>query len=457
MMTLILVGSLLVLGIGLIAKFVLDKKESDLRITWTEYAIASGVMLAIVIPLTSWIGTKLAFQNTVTYHESWNGYEVSVTRDEIKCTRDGPCRHEYDCDPYTVRESYDCSYYTGSGKDRRRVSKTCYRNVTKYHDCPYTDYEYTYRIHTTIGDYTIAEHWLPENPESHRYRTFKSVPDHLPSGVPAFWESCRLRLAANKPGPVTKRADYENYILASQHTILKKYSADIERYKKDGLLPKVNPNIQDIYYADRVYFAGVPHVSNAGNWQRTMGYFNGAMGLELQADMHLVIVDANRVSNPDNYIGALTAYWQGPEFEKNALSKNGVVVVLGTKDGKTVEWSRALTGMPQGNEELLIEIRDKLAGTALTPEAVLGPPTGIVTGGTVQIVHANGALEKLVWGPHQFKRIRMREYDYLKHEIEPTSSQKFWIYFVTVLFGCIAWGICIKVGPSVGGRFRRDL
>ena len=52
MMSMIIIGALIVLGIGLLVKLVLDKKESPYRITLAEYAIAGGVMLAIVIPGT---------------------------------------------------------------------------------------------------------------------------------------------------------------------------------------------------------------------------------------------------------------------------------------------------------------------------------------------------------------------------------------------------------------------
>src|SRR6185369_11585011 len=108
MLTMILFGSLIVLAIGFIAKFVLDKKGSELRITVTEYAIASAVMLAIVIPLTSWIGFKLAFNNAVTYNEYWNGIETQAEWVKIPCGRDSGAQHTYSCDPYRVRVSYEC-------------------------------------------------------------------------------------------------------------------------------------------------------------------------------------------------------------------------------------------------------------------------------------------------------------------------------------------------------------
>lgn len=464
MVTMIVVGSLIVLGIGLATKLVLDKKQSEYRITNPEYAIAAAVMLALVIPLTAWIGYKLAFANAVTYEEYWNGYEVEVVWQKIKCERDGAAAHSYNCDPYTVRVPYDCSYYTGSGNNRRRVSKTCYRNETRYHRCPYVTEEWTFKIRTTLGDYTIAANNFPDNPEKYRYVSPKgytrAAPADVPRGIPEFWKQAKERLDANQPGPVTARREYKNYILASQRTILKKYSQDIERYKQQGLMPKVNPRVKGFYYADRVYFVGVQQPE--AEWQKYGNYFNGALGFDLQGDLHLVIVDANKISDPDNYAGALSAYWQSPEFDKDALSKNGILVVLGTKDNQTVAWARASTGMPRGNEGLLIEIRDKLPGTKLDPISVLGLPRGELVndkGQTkVRVVHAqatDGALEQVIWGPHTFKRIRMTEYEYLAHEIEPTDGQKGWIYFFILLFGCVAWGICVAVGPQTYHRYRR--
>ena len=102
MFGLIFTSALLVFAIGLVAKFVLDKRQSELRISLPEFGIAGAVMLAIVIPATSMIGTKLAYDNAVTYNEFWGGYETQAVWIKTECYRDGPCIREYDCDPYQV-------------------------------------------------------------------------------------------------------------------------------------------------------------------------------------------------------------------------------------------------------------------------------------------------------------------------------------------------------------------
>lgn len=454
MVTLIFVAAALVVVIGVLAKFVLDRRQSEFRITTQEFGIAAAIMLAVVIPLTSWVGTKMAFSNAVTYEEFWGGYEVDAVWIRIQCSRDGPCIREYDCDPYDVWVVDRSAYTDDEGKYHPEEG----HYETRYHDCPYTTEEWTFKVRTTLGEYLIASHNLPTDPDNHRWRSGKRVPSNLPSGIPADWQAVKQRLQQNKPGPVIAQRSYVNYILASQHTILKKYSADIDRYKQQGLLPQINPNIHDYYLADRVYFVGV---SVPGNWQSYGHYFNGAFGIDLQGDLHLVIVDANKISNPDNYAGALGAYWQSPDFGKLALSKNGVVVVVGTTDGTTVAWARAVTGMPKGNEALMIDVRDNLPGTKLTPEAIFGPPTGELyvdpqsQDVKVRLIHSQGALDRIMWGSNKFTRVRMTDYEYLSHEIEPTTGQQVLIVFMSVLFGCIAWGVCIYYGPNTYHRFRR--
>lgn len=456
MISLILIGALIVFAIGLAAKFVLDKKEHELRITWPEFGVAAAVLMVIVIPLTAWIGLKVAFNNSVTYNEFWGGYEVEAQWLKIQTSRDGAGAQKWDCDPYDVWVVDRAAYTDDQGNYHAEQG----HYETRYHRCPFTTEEWTFVVRTTVGDYYIANNWLPTDPEQYRYRSpeghSKRAPAHLERGIPVFWQRAKDRIDSNQPGPVTARKPYENYILASDRTILKKYSADIDRYKLEGLFPKPNGTVSDIYFADRVYFVGV---QPPGDWQTYGNAFDAALGMELQGDLHLIIVDAKKISDPENYANALFAYWQSPEFGKDAISKNSIMVVLATEDGKTVKWARAATGMPRGNERLLLSIRDQMPGTALDPASVLGAPRGeLVSGGGktyVRVIHSQGKLEQLIWGPDKFERVPMKDYSYLIHEIEPTSGQKAWIVFFIALFGCVAWGICIAYRPPTYKRFRR--
>jgi len=444
MFSLIFEGAIIVMVLGLIAKYILDRRESDYRIDNKELAIASAVLLLVVVPLTAWLGTKIAIHNQVTYNENWGGYELHTNKDVTTCERDGLCHHYYDCDPYTVTHKVKDS----NGDEHEEEE-------TKYHDCPYTNEEWTFTIDTTVGRFTIADHNLPTNPDAHRWRWSEPVPDRFASGVPPFWTAAKARIDSGQPGPVTARQSYNNYILASQSTILKRFSDSIDRYKTANLLPTINSSVHDVYFSDRVYFVGR---SAPGNWQPAINRFDAALGTELQGDVHLVIVDPNKVTDPDNYSGALLAYWQSKAFDKDALSKNGIIVILGSVDGQTVTWARAVTGMPMGNEALLLDIQNKLPGARLDPDSILGHPSAVFAGGGVRVVHTEGALEQVLWGEHAFKRVRMESHGddspgfaYLLRELEPTAWQRFWILFATGIFGAIAWGICIYHGAP---RFR---
>ncbi len=459
MFMLIIEGAALVIVLGLIAKYWLDHQQSAYRVNHKELGIAAAVLLLVVVPLTAWVGTKVAINSQVSYNENWGGYETSAEWIKTECYRDGPCRWSYKGDPYQYVWYTDEEECTGEGKDRRCTTIHVRHEETRYHDIPYTSEEWTFVIHTTVGDYVIADRNLPENPNAYRFRAWVSVPEDLPHGIPPFWTAAKQRVNSGNPGPVTARRSYDNYILASQHTILKRFSGDIDTYTKSGLMPELSQNpIHNWYYADRVYFVGV---HPAGDWQGAINRFDAALGNTLQGDLHLVIVDANKVNDPDNYTGSLVAYWQSPHFGKDALSKNGIVVVLGTRDGKTVEWARAATGMPEGNEDLLVDIRNKMKGVSLDVASVLGSPT--VNLSTRQWTHTGGALETIIWGEHQYKRVHMGSLDgkastgyaYLLREIEPTGWQKFWILFVTGIFGCIGWGICIMHGAPAYRSFRQ--
>lgn len=459
MLFLILLGSVLVLAVGLGAKFALDYFKSEYTITWIEFAVAAAVLLIIVVPVTSSVGTKLAFQNQVTYNETWGGFEMQANWNRTTCTRDGSCQHTYDCDPYTV--TYTVTVDDGNGKSHTEV-----RTKTEYHSCPYTDEEWQFTIDTTLGTYTIADANAPTNPEAHRWRASESVPDYIPSGIPQFWSDAKKRLDAGDPGPVMARREYANYILASQSSILKKYSPSIDTYKKAGLLPDLSHKVTDFYAIEKVSFEGGVHP--AGDWQQAANRFDGALGVDLQGDLHVVIVDAGKVQNPDDYAAAVTAYWQSDAFGKDALSKNGIVVILGTNNGTTVSWARATTGMPVGNEAMLLDVKNEMVGVALTPDAVFGHPVASffknAEGKTkVRITHSNGALETILWGPNKFDRVCMQHcngnsnagYNYLKDEIQPTTGQKALILLCTVFFSLIAWGICVAVGAPATRRVRR--
>jgi hypothetical protein len=436
---------------GLAVRAILEARGSDARITWREYAIGMAIspVVAILVAWAGWVGAR---NSQLAFTEYWNGWEVAAVKSATTCERDGSCRWDYQCDPY--RCSYECGGYEGSGKNRRYVSRTCWK--TCYHQCPYVDSEYHYTVATTLGSYTIAGNVFPENPQTHRWRASESIPQDVINGAgvgdPPFWVSANTRCLASQPGPVTARKSYQNFILASDRTLMKEHSGDIKGYQAKNLLPTLQHGIQAFYYADKVSFVGW-QPSNRIVWQDALARLNGALGVELQGDLHLVIIKDEAVTvNPERYVLALKAYWQDKEsWHADTLSKNAVVVVLGTADGLTVSWSRLFTGMPLGNEKLIVVMRDGLKGQPLTPESLIGPPVGQRDAKGVHYPPQGqtSVLQRFLWGlddpTTKFARVKMSGKDgksgflYLRNEIQPTTGQLWAIIIVTFLFGCGVW------------------
>lgn len=470
MLFLIFMGVLAAAAAGLAVKYLLDYRQSEKEITWKEYVLGMAGISILVVPGVAKIGWEMVRSDTVSFNEYWNGWELEATKKDIICSRDGPCGNEYDCDPYLV--SYPCNC------DDKGNCGTCYR--TEYHSCPYTTFETNYYVHTTLGDYTIATHRFPLNPTQHRWRRSHSIPDGViqraGTGEPPFWRAVYDRVRTGRPGPVTARRAYDNYILASDRTILHQYSSAIEKFRQRQLLPDVQFKVHDFYLADKLYLVGF-RPSSPQYWQKAVAYLNAALGAELQGDLHLVLVQNEMISsNPDTYTLALRAYWLNKEAQsKNAFAKNGIGIVIGTKDGQTVAWARAFTGMPAGNEALAVAVNNRLKGVAMTSEAVVGNLRGwFKTPLRVESIHSGGVLESIIWGfsnpATKFRRYSMGSnnrglgggYFYLMGEIQPKSHQKFWIGFWTFFASGLVWLALAIIGErtykqrSYNNKNRKD-
>lgn len=434
----IILALVLCAAVGLIVRYITDE------ISWTEYAIVTLILCPLVAGAIVGIGWNMAKKNLAEYHEYWNGWEMLAHVVEVMCTRDGPCIREYSCDPYTVTYSCNC--------DDDGCS-TCTR--TEYHDCPYATKEYDYYIDTTLGQYAVGLGHFAPNPIPWRSR---SIPDGVPRGAPEIWIQAKTRIEAGVPGPVTKRMDYDNMILASDNTLLKAWSDDIDVLLDAGWLPDLERSVHTFYYADKVSFIGY-EPENPVAWQNALSYLNAALGTERQGDLHLVIVQGLPVS-PDTYINALKAYWQNPErFGKDAISKNSVIVAVGTGDGYTVGWARAETGMPLGNDAFITRIKSEMKGVPLTPEGVIGVVCGeFYENGSSKVkvrgARSGGALANLLWDDvYGFVRVSMSGDDPddvglgfrdLWYEIEPTVGQRIVMVLLSLVLCCSGWWIAMS-------------
>jgi hypothetical protein len=349
--------------------------------------------------------------------------------------------------------------------------------------------EHTYVVSTTLGDYTISDHRLPENPNANRWTDTYDYEGWIPdwviqqagTGIPPLWQAAKDRLDNNNPGPATKTNNYNNYILAADYSLLQASSPNIERFSNLGIMPTIarpSNSVYDFYRANKVYFVNW-NPTDANAWYEASMRFNGAFGGDLQGDLHLVIINSRDAANePDAYTNALKSWWQNPEvWGDDTFAKNGYLVIVGTSDGLTVDWARATTGMPEGNYESQIWIRDHMKGTALTPVAILGNISGEVyvrdDGKTkVRTLHSGtpGFLESVLFGLDEeitkFIRVSMSADDpedvgtgflYLDSRIEPKDGQKHLIVAITFVIGLMVWFALavVDLGEIFSGRITR--
>lgn len=449
MVDMIILSIIIIFMIGLITKFILDfyKVRSQYgeiyTISWFEFVIIFFIFLIIIVPFVTKFGYEIAKKNKMKYYEYWNGWETSVEINQTHCSQNGSCKWYYDCD-YHI-DSYSCN----CGKNG---CSTCTR--IDHEHCPYVDTEYEYIINTTIGSFIIDNGRFPENPQDHRWRRGKEIPnnviDNAGVGEPEFWSLARKRIDSGKPGWATKTSEYNNYIFASEDKLLNQFSDKIDMYKSNGLLPPIPASIKDFYHSDKVIFIKVSNI-DTNLWNDRLGYLNSAFGEELQGDIKIVIVNDKLISNSDEYVIALRSYWQNVKiFGKYSLPKNSLVVVFGT-DGKTITWSKAFTGMPLGNEELIVAI-SSLKGSELDPIRILGNVERKTSKNKTITVHSMGLLENLINGfsdkSTKFKRISMSAKDkfdngtgfkYLIKEINPSKKQKALIIIICVCLSIIGW------------------
>lgn len=447
-----------------------------------EFLVVSVLMALVIMPSIFQIGTKLSVDEIVRYEQFVNGVETRAVQASKQCYEghsgssrsagQSNCTHTYVSGSYTWQEQHSREVCTtsGSGKDAKTSCRTEYYYTTEWANIytPYVTIEYTYSIESSMGKggapapYQFPTVYAAEQPQP--FRGNVPVPASVPRGAPADWLDAKAHLDAGKPRPVTMLSSYDNYILASGDEVLMTYAGAIEQYKSQGLLPDPAKNIMtDPVYgpshsqSDKLAFVGI-NPPSAGDLQRALMQFNAALGMKLTGDLHVVMVNAANVpaSSAVEYTTALKAYWQSPVFDKRAIAKNSVIVVLGVTDDK-VEWAQGTTGMPYGNETMLQWIQDWLPGKSLDANMLFGSPVTVIKPGiapadftandyTVTLSTPRGALEEIMFEKAPFKRARMScddgncvGYKDLLSKIEPTTTQKTWMVIITTLVSLILW------------------
>lgn len=415
-------------------------------------ALLSGLLVAAIVGPATWgISTTIMKNEEQTFQEFWGGFETSATFSTQACERDGWCKNEYDCDPYT----YTWTEVVSDGDGGTKMET---KSEIRYHDCPYSTEETTYVIDTTLGGHTVGTYMTGP-----QYRADRGIPGGQVTEPPAVWSAAKARLDAGTPGAAFKQNSYKNFLHASETSILKHYSEDIEAYKADGLLLPIGKDLHSIYQMDKAQFPGNPSLNEATRQKLSTDamYLSAALGTELQGDLRLVFVNGSKVrpAEAEKYGLSLMAYWQSKEMGKFSIPKNAVVVIVGvggTSANPTAPWARAYTGMPIGNERLAADIESTLTGAAID-ENFLGAPT--LLPGAENVTATNGLLEGSLFGPYKFERVSMTAadegdigsgFEYLGAGWEPDSGQQAFIYFLSTVFAIL---LLIPFGFLAAARY----
>jgi len=382
-------------------------------------------------------GKAISVNDSLTFKEYWNGYETAATASVRACTRDGSCRHEYSCDPYTTTSTYT----DANGNVQVRTE-------THYHQCPYSTEETTYVIETSVGDHVVAKDVMT----GEQFRSGHSIPGGQVTEPPAEWLSAQDRIAAGAPLGVTSRHDYDNFVLATDADSYSSNEELILTYLNNNQLPQP-AKAEGLYGVSKVY--DPMHVLTNAELQ---GYtsdvtqLNGNFGSELQGDLHVVFIDSG--VNPSDYASALRAYWLSPDMlGRDTAAKNTFVAVVGV-NSSGVSWVRAFTGMPVGNEELLNDFNTM--GEMPLDSSLIGSSEYNASDGYVK--HTTGVFETALFGENSFERVSMGDgYSDLREAVQIPSGHYVWFGVVNFFALAIIWGLGVYFLMSSSANRSSDI
>lgn len=269
---------------------------------------------------------------------------------------------------------------TGSGKNQTTttVCDTCYEDR----------YTVTWSCRSTIGSWTIE----------HYDRSSRSV---YKSPDPQRWTIIKAG------DPVSRAVNYTNYVRAVPESLFRPAARDLKA-KFAASIPPYPSNIYDFYKIDRVLAVGVP-IPNLREWNDKLSNALKTIGPQKQVNAVIVFVNTSDA----NYEYALQDAWAGAK-------KNDVVLIVGVTNYPKIEWVRVVSWTDR--QLLKVRLRDEVASIGtLDVDAIIPLVTSNITA--------------------HFERKRMRDFEYLKDEIDPPQWLTITTIAVVVLGYVVFWTI----------------
>lgn len=274
-----------------------------------------------------------------------------------------------------VHGTYQESYECNCTRDSKgnKSCSTCYR----------THYTVHWYAHSTIGRFTIDS-------EDSTWRSVYNTPD------PGRYTAVQVG------DPCSKTNSYTNYVQAVPDSLFHSSSKELSA-RFQSMLPQYPDRIFDHYRINRFLTPGFAF-TDAPLWDRDVGMMLRELGPSKQVNVIVVVV---KTADPD-YVFALRDQWEG-------ANKNDVVVVMGSLDGVKIEWTRIISWTK--SEIFKVQLTDSLSALGVIDRTKIVP-----------IIHDQIAKN--------FERRRMREFEYLKGQIDPPT----WLLTLTIVLLVVGYG-----------------
>lgn len=319
------------------------------RVTIREFCTQIGIVALFIV-----LCLGLAYRSRTADTEVWNGQITSKARNEVSC------RHSYSCNCY---ETVDCS---GLGSSRScsttQHCSTCYEHS---HDVDWDIYASTKE---SVSINTVDRQGLQMPPRW---------------GVAYIGE------------PWSSQHEYVNYIKANPESVLFGTKGDLEKFGK--WIPHYNSEVYDYYHHDPVINMGVP-LNDLKVWNWLLGNVNKQLGPTKQVNVNLIFVPTSDRA----YMLALKDAWMGGK-------KNDVDIVIGSVNGKTIDWADVMSWSPSG--EFKVDIKNRLQD--------------------IGTLDRRDDIQAAIYDTtkNEFVRMHMKDMKYLIRSFQP-SRFSMWVIFI---------------------------
>lgn len=281
------------------------------------------------------------------------------------------------------RHSYDCNCYystrTWHDKTGTHTSRTKHCSTCYYHL-----YDVDWNVYSNISDTTSIDKL-----------------DRQGLQEPPRWTQVIIG------EPYSKTESYQNYVKGSKASLF-----NLEKYTKAeyAAIPDEPIGIHDYYRSTHAVDMGTG-VKNLSQLDAAMADVSAKLGPTKQVNVVMAFTPKSM-----DYAYAIRNKWLGGK-------KNDVLIIIGTKTWPTVDWVQVFSWSK--NEMVNIKIRDDIMGVGTLADAnVIG-----------QIVATDVSAN--------FVRREMKEFEYLKNEIEP-SIECIWL--------ALGLGMLVSLGLTIWFR-----